>query len=186
MVRAVVYDTPEVQAEYGAATRAEGTGRLAVKERRKIRNEVRARAARQAPAAPTIEQPKADSLQTKLVKYVPAEVVSVTAAGFAALNPTGNWIWFGLGLGTLANVVYLFVTSVQSSDKAPNPRWYFYVLSAVAFVVWSISTVKSIQGAMNLTESKASFILFAGAFGIPLLDTLFGVLEVTIRRPSAA
>lgn len=182
MLRTIVYDTPEVQAEYNAAARAQ-PGRLGPKKRREIRNQVRAKAARKTAPAGAPSQPEADSLQAKLVKYVPAEVVSVTAAGFAALNPTGNWIWFGLVLGTLANVVYLFVAAVQAAGKAPPPRWYFYLLSAAAFVVWSIATIASVQSSMHLTESKASFILFAGAFGIPLLDALFGVVELSVRRP---
>jgi len=182
MVRTIVYDSPEVQTAYGAETRAKGTGRFDLKTRREIRNEIRRRAARTEPAVPASTTPSADSLQTKLVKYVPAEVVSVSAAGFAAFNPTGDWIWFGLAVGALANVVYLFVAAAQQSDNAPAPRWYFYFLSAVAFVVWSIATISSIQSSMKLTESKASFILFAGAFGVPLLDSLFGVLEVSLRN----
>jgi hypothetical protein len=188
MVRTIVYDSPEVQAAYTAEARAQGAGRLNYRARREIRNVVRERAARApAPAAAAgTGQPSADSLQTKLVKYVPAEVVAVSAAGFAAFNPTGDWIWFGLGLGAAANVIYLFVASAENALKAPPPRWYFYVLSAAAFVVWSLATISSIQKSMSLTEPKASFILFAGAFGIPLLDSLFGVLEVTFRRARSA
>jgi hypothetical protein len=184
MVRAIVYDSPEVQAAYSAETRSRGTRRLDLKGRREVRNLVRAKAkaAAPAPAEQAAPQPSADNLQTKLVKYVPAEVVSVSAAGFAAFNPTGNWIWFGLGLGAVVNVIYLFVGAVQNSDKAPEPRWYFYLLSAAAFVIWAIATIEPIQKAMSLTESKASFILAAGAFGIPLLDSLFGVLEITFRH----
>lgn len=183
MVRAVVYDSPEIQAAYGAETRARGTRRFDIKARRDVRNHVRAKArSAAAPAVASEEKAQPDDLKTKLVKYVPVEVVSVSAAGFAAFNPTGGWIWFGLVLGAAANVIYLLVGAAQNRDKAPLPRWYFYVLSAVAFLVWSTATISSIQKAMSLTESKASFILAAGAFGIPLLDSFFGVLEVTFRE----
>jgi hypothetical protein len=188
VIRTVVYDAPDIQAAYASQVRAQGAGPLSAKSRRQIRNQVRKKAAASAAAASgATAQPQADSLQTKLVKYVPVEVVSVSAAGFAAFNPTGNWIWFGMALGVIANVVYLFVAAVQSTDAThQRPRWYFYLLSAVAFVVWSIATISSIQGSLHLTEAKASFILFAGAFGIPLLDSLFGVLDLTIRAPKAA
>lgn len=189
MARTVVYDTPEFHVAYQAAKRASNPGLLDVKARGRIRNEVRKNVAAKGavtPPASGSQLPQPDSLQTKLVKYVPAEVVSVSAAGFAAFNPTGDWIWFGLALGALANVLYLFASAVQAGPKVPRPRWYFYFLSIVAFVIWAIATTASIQHSMHLTEAKASFILVAGAFGVPLLDTLFGVLSVSFRSAGEA
>lgn len=184
MVRTVVYDSPEVRAEYAEAARVQGASVFNLKAHRSVQNQIRQRVAEQQAAGTSPPQQKADDLQTKLVKYVPAEVVTVTAGGFAAFNPTGNWIWFGLGLGALANVLYLFVSAFQSTEKVPLPRWYFYVLSVVAFGVWAIATVSPIQGAMHLTAEKASFILVAGAFGIPLLDSFFGVIDLLARGSS--
>jgi len=181
MIRTIVYDSPEVRTEYAEAAREQGAGIFDLKTHRAVQNQIRQRTAERQASGTSGAPQKADDLQTKLVKYVPAEVVTVSAGGFAAFNPTGNWIWFGLGLGALANVLYLFVAAFQSTQKAPLPRWYFYVLSVVAFGVWAIATIAPIQGAMHLTAEKASFILVAGAFGVPLLDSFFGVVDLLAR-----
>ena len=69
------------------------------------------------------------------------------------------------------NIVYRFtVAATANAGKAPRPRFYFYALSALAFVIWAIATTSPVQQAMHLTVSKAAYILVAGTFGIPLLD----------------
>jgi len=182
MVRTIVYDSPEIRTEYAEAARVQGASAFNLKAHRTVQNQIRQRAdERQAAGGASRPARKADDLQTKLVKYVPAEVVTVSAGGFAAFNPAGNWIWFGLALGAVANVLYLFVAAFQSTEKVALPRWYFYVLSVAAFVVWAIATISPIQGVMHLTAEKASFILVAGAFGIPLLDSFFGVVDLLAR-----
>lgn len=185
MLRTVVYDSPEVQAHYTALAQDKNLAAVAPGQRRKLRADAVKKAATQAAPSTTTQPEQADSLPTKLVKYVPAEVVAVSAAGFAAFNPTGDWIWFGVALGAVANVLYLFVTAQSAGSAALRPRSYFYLLSAGAFVVWAIATITSIRTAMHLNSAKADFILFAGAFGIPLLDSLFGVLYVSPKGAPA-
>lgn len=201
MVRTVVYDAPAVQTQYASLIRQSRPGLVAPRHRRKARITAQAaavavppagippasvpppEAAAPAPAA-QLAQPAQDTIPTKLVKYVPVEVVSVSAAGFAAFNPTGNWIWFGLTAGAVVNVLYLFAAAVKGlGDGTPRPRLYFYALSALAFVVWAIATIGPVQNAMHLSVDKAAYILVAGAFGIPLLDTFFGVFDVGLTWP---
>ena len=190
MVRTVVYDSPEVQTHYAALADKQTLGLVAPLRRRTLRAEALQTATRSTtpPAAPppaSGSAAKQDTIPTKLVKYVPVEVVSVFAAGFAAFNPTGNWVWFGLTAGAIVNVFYLFTVAATANDgKTPRPRVYFYALSALAFVVWGIATISSIQTAMDLSVDKAAYILVAGTFGIPLLDSFFTVIEKSLPWPS--
>jgi len=194
MVRTVVYDTPEVQARYATLVGDNQLGLIAPVARRKARQLAQASApaapppaAAAAPAAPSPSAPAAaDTIPTKLVKYVPVEVVTVFAAGFAAFNPTGDWIWFGLAAGALVNILYLFTTAASSAKTTPRPPVYFYVLSAGAFVVWAIATITSLQTAMHLSTDKAAYILVAGAFGVPLLDSFLGVVDASLPWPRPA
>jgi len=179
MVRTVVYDAPAVQAEYAALAPADGLGLIAPRARRALLSEARTAAAAHpsADGAAAGSQPAQDTIPKKLIKYVPVEVVTVSAGGFAAFNPTGTWLWAALALGAVVNVIYLFTTAATTlGDKLPRPHVYFYLLSALAFVVWGIATIAPVQKAMHLTAAKAAYILVAGTFGIPLLDAFFTVI----------
>jgi hypothetical protein len=179
MVRTIVYDSPQVQAHYLAEAPA-NLGLVAPRARRTLRVKAEQAVAASPPALAAADQSKdtqpKDTVPTKLIKYVPAEVVTVTAGGFAAFNPSGDWIWASLAFGALVNVLYLFTTTASDS-KAPRPRIYFYPLSALAYVVWAIATIASVQKAMSLTTDKAAYILVVGTFAIPLLDSFFTVVE---------
>ncbi len=184
MIRTVVYDDPLVQEHY--AELASGKlGLFAPRERRDLRVEAEAKVAEgaNAPAAKDGSTQAKDTVPTKLVKYVPAEVVTVTAGGFAAFNPTGDWLWTSLAVAALVNVLYLFTTAAMADPKIPRPRFYFYLLSALALVVWAIATIKPVEKAMHLTIDKAAYILVAGTFAIPLLDSFFTVIAAALPWP---
>lgn len=179
MIRTVVYDDPDVQAHYAElATRK--LGLIEPRERRKWRREAEAKAAQGAPHAARAGSTAAkDTVPTKLVKYVPVEVVTIAAGGFAAFKPTGNWLWGSLAAAAVVNVLYLFTTAA-ADPKVPRPRFYFYLLSGLAVVVWAIATIKPVQVAMHLTTDKAAYILVAGTFAIPLLDSFFTVVVAAV------
>ena len=181
MPRTVVYDPPIVQA---ALQTAEPTGARrptgpSAQKRRKA-TEV---AAAEAPDLQTeaVSMPVKDDYTAKIAKYVPGEVVSVSIAGFAAFDPTGAWVWVGLVLGILANLLYLFGTA-GTLQAASRPRVYFYVLSCLAFVFWAAATIPQVRDKFGLgdlgDEDKASYLLVAAAFLLPALDTFFDRLEL--------
>jgi hypothetical protein len=173
-----------VQAHY--AELASGTlGLVAPRQRRDLREQAEAKVAEgaHAPAAKHGSTHAKDTVPTKLVKYVPAEVVTVTAGGFAAFNPTGDWLWATLAAAALVNVVYLFTTAATAGPKTPRPRFYFYLLSALALGVWAIATIQPVRTATHLTADKAAYLLVAGTFAIPLLDSFFTVIATSLSWP---
>jgi len=179
--RTIVYDPPLVQAALQTDDTVGGrrpTGPPA-EERRKA-NEAAAAAA-PALQAEAVTMPVKDDYTAKIAKYVPGEVVSVSIAGFAAFDPTGAWVWVGLVLGILANLVYLFGTA-GTLQAASRPRVYFYVLSCLAFVFWAAATIPQVRDQFGLGEAgdeeKASYLLVAAAFLLPALDTFFDRLEL--------
>lgn len=188
MPRTVVYDEPLVQAELERADqgRSKFTGPPA-KERRRValsRSKKEASVV-QEDIAKAADLPVKDDYTSKIAKYVPGEVVAVSLAGFAAFGPTGNWVWFALFLAISANVVYLAATTISLST-ASRPRLYFYLLSAVAFIAWAAATIPQVRNKFGLegleNRDKAAYILFAAAFGLPLLDTLFNELQMRAKK----
>jgi uncharacterized membrane protein YecN with MAPEG domain len=117
-----------------------------------------------------------DGVASKIAKYVPAELVSIATLFFAAFTLTGWRVWLFVAVGAVFNVLYLLSVSRAAKDT-PNPRVYFYVLSAVAFILWSMATIDSVAAAAHLSGSTSSgqraFILALAAFSMPMLDTLF-------------
>jgi hypothetical protein len=185
--RTVVYDEPLVQAELERADRGRSkfTG-PPPKERRRV---VLRRSKKEASVDPEVvakaaDLPVKDDYTSKIAKYVPGEVVAVSLAGFAAFGPTGNWVWFALFLGILANVVYLAATTIRL-NTASRPRLYFYLLSAVAFIAWAAATIPQVRNKFGLegpeNRDKAAYILFIAAFGLPLLDTLFNEIQMRAK-----
>lgn len=181
MPRTIVYDPPIVQAALQTAEPSNArrpTGPPAEERRRASEA-----AAADPPAlqAEAVSMPVKDDYTSKIAKYVPGEVVSVSIAGFAAFDPTGAWVWVGLVLGILANLLYLFGTT-GSLQAASRPRVYFYVLSCLAFVFWAAATIPQVRDTFGLgdagDEDKASYLLVAAAFLLPALDTFFDRLEL--------
>lgn len=183
MPRTIVYDTPIVQAELQSSKPARPrrpTGPTA-EARRKANEAASAAAASTGVQAEAVSMPVKDDYTAKIAKYVPGEVVSVSIAGFAAFDPTGAWVWVGVLLGILANLIYLFGTA-GTLQKASRPRFYFYVLSCLAFVFWAAATIPQVRDKFGLgdpgDEDKASYLLVAAAFILPALDTFFDRLEL--------
>lgn len=183
MPRTVVYDQPVVQVEMEKELDAprqarKPTGPPAAKRRAARRKATQAGTDEKAAAA---DSPIKDDYASKLAKYVPGEVVAVSIAGFAAFDPTGNWVWLGIALGIGATILYLAGTA-ERLPVAARPRPYFYILSGVAFVFWAMGTIPHVRAKFGLegddNADKAAWLLLAAAFVIPLLDTLADGLEV--------
>jgi hypothetical protein len=129
-----------------------------------------------ADAAAQPEQTSTDGYLEKIAKYVPAELVTLTTLAFAALAPTGTWVWVLVAGGAVANVLYLWGTALQGREATPMPRWYFYPLSALALVLWSIAVIGAVGGEIGISGSNAetekTFVLALAAFLVPLADVI--------------
>ena len=183
MPRTIVYDPPIVQAAMETADPSGGrrpTGPPA-EARRKANDDAAAAAATGELRAEAVSMPVKDDYTAKIAKYVPGEVVAVSIAGFAAFNPTDAWVWVGVLLGILANLLYLY-GAAGTLHAASRPRVYFYALSCLAFVFWAAATIPQVQAEFGLgdpgDEDKASYLLVAAAFLLPALDTFFDRLEL--------
>ena len=136
------------------------------------------------------EPPSTDGYLEKLAKYVPAESITLTTLAFAALEPSSSQVWWLVAAGALANVLYLFGTALQGRQETPMPRWYFYLLSAMALVLWSIAIIGPVGTKAGISggnaEAAKTFVLAAAAFLIPLLDTIItGLRELREERAKA-
>lgn len=116
-----------------------------------------------------------DGVASKIVKYVPVEMITLATLFFAAFPLTGRAVWFWVAGGAALNVGYLMSVSRAALDT-PNPRPQFYLLSAVAFVLWSMATIDPVAAAAHLTGGSGSgqraFVLTFATFSLPILDTL--------------
>ena len=79
-----------------------------------------------------------------------------------------GWVVFvtsALGLGG-----YLFI----QSDKDKPPRWYFYLLSILAFVAWAVGTSSAGAELFKLPQPEITgkLIVMAAVFLVPLVDEL--------------
>ena len=122
-----------------------------------------------------------DGVASKIVKYVPVEMITLATLFFAAFPLTGKAVWLFVAGGAVLNVGYLMSVSRAAVDT-PNPRPQFYLLSGVAFVLWSMATIDQVAAAAHLTGGSGSgqraFVLTLTTFSLPVIDTL-------VSRPSA-
>lgn len=129
-----------------------------------------------------------DNYVSKIAKYVPAETVSIATLFFATFTVSGMAVWACVAVGAVVNSLYLYVVA-QMTPNSPQPRGYFYALSALAFVLWSLAVIDTVARAGHLTGSSGdgqrAFILTAAAFFIPLLDSLFSLPPRKAPEPAA-
>ena len=130
-------------------------------------------AAARAQAAPTLP----DGYLDRLVKYIPGETLALwlplAAAAAASGKPWLLWVVFAAGLG--ATVLYLWLNGrALPADKRPMP--HFYVLAAVAFVIWALGTSQPAADLFNLPGDVANVLLGLGVLLIPGVDQLLEAL----------
>lgn len=125
-----------------------------------------------------------DGVASKIAKYVPVETVTLATFFFAVFDVDGFAVWVFVALGAALNVAYLLSVSRAAADT-PNPRIQFYVLSAVAFVLWSLATIDTVAREAGLNgdtnSGQRAFVLALAAFSMPMLDTL-----LSARLPKTA
>jgi hypothetical protein len=118
------------------------------------------------------ETPEEDDYSSKLVKYIPGEVIAffVPAYALAAQVPELWARWLVLVLCVLGTVGYLFA---RASKEKP-PRWYFYVLALLSFLAWAMGTSKVATELFRINDPGvvSKLIVTAAVFLIPLADEL--------------
>lgn len=121
----------------------------------------------------TVVHPRAgkpgDSVLEKLAKYVPAETVAFYVPAYAIAKAHGSSIcWAILTVGLIGTIIYL----VAVADSANPPRWYFYLLSGIAFIVWAMATSSVEVDLFQWGEWVGELLLFVAVFLIPIIDKL--------------
>lgn len=125
-----------------------------------------------------------DGVASKIAKYVPAEMIALATALFAAFDPGIFAIFAILLTGSLLNAFYLYSLNAATGDRrSTKPR--FYLLSAIAFPLWLVATSEEVAAVFQLnTEAKRAFVLSATTFILPLLDSTR--LPARLRKETAS
>ena len=117
-----------------------------------------------------------DEYSDKLLKYIPAEVIA-----FYLPMYTYALSFVQQGDGPVTDKTPLIVVLLVSLlglvgymyvRRDPKTNWYFYVLSAVAFLCWAVGTSSVAQAIIDLPELYNKVILMTGIFLIPMFDEL--------------
>ncbi len=131
-----------------------------------------------------------DDYKTKLVKYIPGEVIIIFTPLVALatkvssdVNTQNIAIWATGFLGLIATLGYFWIRS-RKLPANERPAWFFYLLSLPAFFIWAIVVSEPARDSLNITNGWAEFLLGFGAFAIPFLDEVFTALKekITISR----
>ncbi|HVD87161.1 MAG TPA: hypothetical protein VNB59_07105 [Solirubrobacterales bacterium] len=193
MPRAIVYEPSEVQAEYAALIKDKTKDglRVPVAERMELLADARGQA--EAPGDPPPVKDDGvsgkDDYLAKIAKYVPAETITLTTLAFAAIAPNGNDVWWVVGAGAFANLLYLFSTSLAATTT-PLPRWHFYLLSIVAYAFWAAAIIGPVGEKVGISGDKAeirqTFVLALAAFVVPALDSLGTHLPTRLKKTTPA
>lgn len=171
MPRSIVYDSGLVQAHYASIVGDTRPGPKAARHYRKVAQAAAAGGGGAQPPASAVSTTP-DDFTSKLIKYIPAETIALATLFFGAWTIAGDWIWFWVAVGALVNIGYLYGMTF-ASPQSTNPAWYFYVLSAAAFVAWAVATVDVVEAAASVDSSaKAGVILTFAALAIPTLDQI--------------
>lgn len=118
-----------------------------------------------------------DGYAEKLLKYVPVEATVFFALAYGKLQDhidgveSSGRAWWALifGIGALIAVVF---AGAGKRNREPLP-WYFFVLTVVAFVAWTVGTTTIAQEMFPEFLAEANDVVFAGAaLLIPGVDQL--------------
>lgn len=144
----------------------------------------------------------ADGYASKLVKYIPAEVLAAFVPLVALASKIGGrhspWVWVTIGIGTIGVVGYFrwqatdgleaqllavhgpgtanpwHKEKLEEEMEKRQPYSYFYGLALVAFGAWALAIAAPVRDAVGLEAAKAEYIVAAVTFLLPLADaTLF-------------
>jgi hypothetical protein len=131
-------------------------------------------------------EPVRDDYLTKVVKYVPGEVLVaflgiVAAASALDANSRDTALWIVFFMGLIATIGYYFLSSYHQETKnraAP----YFFVLAPVSFFVWVIAISGDMRELFSIGDRMSELILIGGAFAIPFLDEILTLVFTRFHK----
>lgn len=118
----------------------------------------------------TTTQDSGDGYTERLSKYIPAEVLAAFLPLVGLTGNRGTLLHVAFWSGLVATVLYLYIHALRETDKTKRPRWFFYVLAALAFFAWAIGTSDPVRNMFGWDDVGARFALAMAAFAIPVLD----------------
>jgi hypothetical protein len=120
--------------------------------------------------------PSPDRYMSKLVKYIPAEIVGAYLVGEAAIAgiaspPPANilWIWWGF-LAVLCPFWIAFATRTPGFPVA----WFQTLVAPVAFTAWVFAMGGPFAATWAYPPAYGSLVLVASTLLIPLLGSALG------------
>ncbi|MBV9174838.1 MAG: hypothetical protein JOZ81_32650 [Chloroflexi bacterium] len=118
-----------------------------------------------------------DDYLTKVVKYVPGEVLSFFLLVRSVFGSGEPFLVITIIACLLGTPLYLFVTSL-SMESRKRPYRYSYALAVVAFAAWAVGTSTEVDALLGIDKTVGQFLLFVTVFLLPGIDTL---LQVRLR-----
>lgn len=114
-----------------------------------------------------------DDFSSKVLKYVPGEVVAfyVPITALAGANDH-TILGVALAAGLIATPLYQLISARKISAER-RARWWAYVLGMVAFAAWALATSSATAALFDLSQKLTGVILAVAALFIPALDALF-------------
>lgn len=143
----------------------------------------KALAAGEQPVAPVLAVvPRTDSYETRLLKLIPADVITVFVALDGVIRTAGKavpelayWAIFAV----LIVATFFYVMKVATSPELPTPVTQA-VIAAVSFAVW----VFALGGPFNYGSAAASFNPVFGAIVLPLYTFLIPLAMPGAPKPA--
>ena len=112
--------------------------------------------------------PDADDYASKLVKYIPGEVLAFFLPATALAAADTGLQWAALAIGLVATAGYLYVYNRRNNLPAPRPL--YVALSGLAFLAWAFGTSAPTRGLIGLPDIYAQFVLLVAVLGIPMFE----------------
>lgn len=87
-----------------------------------------------------------------------------------------------LAVAVAGSPAYLYLRGkALSADK--RPRWFFYILAAVATIGWAIGASANTASLFKLDDTTAGLVVALTIFAVPLVD---GLLDAWFPRKSSS
>lgn len=125
-----------------------------------------------------------DGYLEKLVKYVPAEIVTAFTllATIASERATPALLWATFAFGIVTTPLLLYGTT-RSKEQKHRPKFWMYLLSALAFVIWAVYMNDGVRELFPtaIDQAWATFLLVAGVIIIPAVDEILDYWAARVR-----
>jgi hypothetical protein len=114
-----------------------------------------------------------DGYQSKIAKFVPAEVLAAFIPWVATLDPAKpddqSVLRFAVVAGIIATPIVL-AWSARNEPKSKRSEPHFYILAIVAFVTWAIGSQEGVQTWLGVDPRIAGISLGLFVLIVPAID----------------